>query len=190
MIGVNDAFRFGDWVDICFFGDDKWYWWNYDDLKTFSGLKITCDRQRNPAKVPEGDKLFGSVKNEPGIKIVKHSNAYGICTENSKVFFNSSSGAAAINLAWWLGAKRIILVGYDMRLIDGERNWRRHKNWQPGPQKEYNNFLRPFKCIARDAKRLKLEILNATPDSGLKHFPFVSLESLCKLWTSTAPSNI
>jgi hypothetical protein len=182
VIGINDSFRFGDWVNVCFFGDTKWYWWNKEDLKSFRGLKITCDRMRNPDKAV-GD-YFGTVKREPEIKVVRHSNSYGICTERSKLFFNSSSGAAAINLAWWLGANRIILLGFDMRLVDGERNWRRHPNFKPGVQKGYKNFLKAFDFIAKDANKLHLEILNATPDSGLKHFPFIKPEKLCKLWTS------
>lgn len=184
VIGVNDAFRVGDWVDICFFGDVKWYWWNKEDLKAFKGLKVTCDRQRNPAKIKAGER-YGSVKGEPDIRIVRHSNSHGIGTEKFKVRFNSSSGAAAINLAWYLGVKRVVLVGFDMRVVDNMRNWRPHPDYKPGTQKGYKNFLKPFDQIERDAHKLGFEILNATPGSGLKKFPFIDLESLCKLWTST-----
>ena len=185
VIAINDAFRLYPEADMLFFGDTKWYWWNREDIKTFKGLKVTCDRRRVPSKVDDGKEIYPPVNGVPDINIVRHGNNWGVCSEdNRKIFFNSSSGGAAIGLAWRLGATKVVLVGYDMRLVKGERNWRRHPNQSSGPQKGYENFLRPFDAIAADAKRLKLEIVNATPGSGLDHFPFIGLDSLCKLWTS------
>jgi hypothetical protein len=187
VIAVNDAFRLCSDAAVCFFGDTKWYWWNKEDLKSFKGLKVSCDKQPNPAKVKDTE--IGSVKKELDVKIIRYSSGYGITIEPNRVRFNSSSGACAINLAWHLGAKRIVLVGYDMRVINGERNWRRHNNWQPGQPKGFEAFLKCFDYIAEDASGLGLDILNATPKSGIKNFPFISLESLCELWTSTKQSN-
>ena len=183
VIAVNDAFRFGSWIDVCFFGDTKWYWWNKEDLKAFTGLKVTCNRMRDPRKAV--GEIFPTVEGEPDLRIVQYSNGYGICSEPNKVYFNSSSGAAAINLAWHLGARKVVLVGYDMRVINNSRNWRPHPNVIPGSTpKGFKHFIKPFDRIARDAKRLKLKVVNATPESGLQHFPFVELEQLCTLWTS------
>lgn len=174
VIGVNDAFRMGEMVEICWFGDSRWYWWNKEDIDKFQGLKISGNRH------PE---ILGSVVGQPDVNVVLMSSGYGISTKKDKINFNSSSGAAAVNLAWHLGVSRVILVGYDMRMVrmpDGtlKKNWREH----PGPEKggsalsmSFNNFIRVFGRVAEDAKKLGLEILNATPESALKIFPFVEL---------------
>jgi hypothetical protein len=170
VIGVNDAFRFGPWTDVCWFGDARWYWWNKNDLSTFKGLKVTCNRRID--KSP-------TVEKEDDVHIIRFSNSErGICQRKDIVCFNSSSGASAINLAYHFGANRIVLVGFDMCRIDGKSNWRPHP--VPKSDKPYTNLLRPFKHIASDAKKIGLEILNATPESQLKEFPFVSFkDALC-----------
>jgi uncharacterized Rossmann fold enzyme len=187
VIAINDAFRLYPDADMLFFGDTKWYWWNKGDVDGFNGLKVTCDRQRKASKVAKDGKIFPSVRKvAKGVElnIVRTCKGYGLRTESDRINFNSSSGAAAINLAYHLGAKEVVLVGYDMRLINGERNWRRHPNQGDGPQKGYEKFLGPFDKIAPDALEVGLNIINATPGSGLKHFPFMGLTRLCKLWTS------
>lgn len=167
VIGINNAYKLGSWVDICFFGDARWFWWNCKELETYGGLKITCNRKHSSETVP-------SIYGIPSIKIIKSYSKRGINTAKDTVNFNSSSGGAAINLAWHLGAKRILLVGYDMRRINGVANWDEHI--LPKTDKPYTNFINPFFNIAKDATRLGLEILNATPGSMLPFFPFVKFE--------------
>ncbi len=52
VVGVNDAYNLGDWVDVCFFGDKGWFhihWkdWvkypegSYPGLRQFKGLIVT-----------------------------------------------------------------------------------------------------------------------------------------------------
>lgn len=170
VIGINDAFRLGDWVDVCFFGDRKWYWWNRDDLQKFQGLKLTCDRhsiKNAPAS---------SVHGEKDIHIIRHTNGLGLNVTRHIVNFNQSSGAAAVNLAFHFGASKIILIGYDMRWVDGQSNW--HPHPIPRSDKPYTNFIRPFRHIACDAKAYGVSILNATPNSELPFFPFVDFEEI------------
>jgi len=168
VIAINNAFELGSWIDMCFFGDARWYWWNEERFKVFPGLKVTVNRNPKPGE---------SVENVSGLKIVRSHNSKGLCTEANSIYFNSSSGAAAVNLAYQLGAKRIILFGYDMRYIDGKSNWKPH----PIPRstgKPFTNFLTPFRSIAKDAKALGLEIWNATPGSALTVFPMMAKEEV------------
>jgi len=98
----------------------------------------------------------------------------GICEKPDEVAWNRNSGASAINLAYHLGAKRVVLLGYDMRRVDGEPNW--HKDHPAKDKNPYELYLRHFKTIARDADRLGLEVINCTPNSALTCFPIVPLE--------------
>jgi len=146
------------------------YLWNEVALQSYNGIIISTNR--NPVSKRE------SVDGVPRVKIIRYSNSRGICTKPGKIHFNSSSGAAAVNLAWHLGAKRIVLVGFDMHRVDGKANWMPHPI--PKTDKPYTKFIRPFYSIAKDAKCLGLEILNATPNSELTMFPTVQFEDVWK----------
>jgi hypothetical protein len=163
VIGVNDAFKLGDWVDICWWGDCRWGVWNHDALQEFGGLSVSCTRCNCQ---------------HPDTLQVRRREGFGISTCSSEVFWNRSSGASAINLAYHLGAARIVLLGFDMTMRDGNHNWHSNHRSHPRPSIYQERFLPPFEKIAEDAKRLKLEILNASPGSELKVFPMVKLEEV------------
>lgn len=160
VIGVNDAFKLGNWVDVCWFSDCRWYEWNKELLKEFSGVIASCTN---------------CSCNHPRVLQVKRLEGSGIVTNPAIVRWNKNSGASAINLAYHLGAKRIVLLGFDMKQKDGQNNWHQNHKHNPRPTIYQNLFLPPFDIIARDAKNLGIEILNATPDTDLKAFPIIQL---------------
>ena len=110
----------------------------------------------------------------------------GIDKRPKTISWNRNSGASAINLAYHLGAGRVILLGFDMKPNeDGELNWHR-KHIEMGLNKEdakrgqriYNRFLVCFDMIERDAQLLGLPIINANPDSQISNFRKVPYERL------------
>ena len=42
VIGINVAYQFGDWVDICFFGDKHFFLQHRAALSKFRKLIVTC----------------------------------------------------------------------------------------------------------------------------------------------------
>jgi hypothetical protein len=166
VLGVNSSFCLGLWVDVCFFGDAKFYWWNRNGLDRFQGLKITInDLSKN---------RYRSVEGRKGINVIKRGKFKGMENCPNKIGWNKSSGAAAINVAYHLGAERIVLLGYDMRFINDKKNWKPHVR-EHTHMNSYGNFLKGFDAIKKDVEKLDLEILNATPDSALKAFPMVDI---------------
>lgn len=167
VIGVNLAYTLGDWVDVCWFGDAKFYWWNRGGLQTFPGMKITYNRG-----LKHGNR---SVRGQPGVRVVGRGKGRGLDMRPGMVSWNASSGGSAISLAAQMGAKTIILVGYDMRVVDGKKNWKPHEK-EDTKLDPYANFMRPFDKIAKDARRLGIRIFNATPGSALTHFPITTVK--------------
>lgn len=165
-IGVNHAFRLGP-VDLCWFGDFGWYETNKNDLAKFAGLKATCCTQ-----LPE--------ENWPGIKRLRRSRKqFGIESERSDaVAWNHNSGASAINAAYHLGAKRVLLVGFDMKRVAGRTHYHNFYGPTPKEKKTYDRHLKGFDQIAIDAMLLGLEIINCTPGSAITQFPFMPLEKV------------
>lgn len=167
-IGVNDAFLLGDWVDVCWFGDTRWYDWNRPKLLDFPNIKACCC----PAlgKPPR-----------PGIKVLKRINVPGLTRDAQSVSWNRSSGSSAISLAVHFGVKRIVLLGFDMDTKRGAHNWHsNHKVKGHSPTSPYSRFLKPFDAIAKDAKDMGVEIVNCNMDSKITQFPKMPLtEAVC-----------
>lgn len=163
VIAVNNAYQLGDWIDVLFFGDCRWYHVHKKRLLDFAGLKVTrCEAHRT----------------QPGIKAIKCMNRVnGLSKNPSLLSWNLSSGACAINLATLLGVKKIVLLGFDMRKIDNRNNWHSEHPGSVNPKHNpYVRFVKRFTSIAKDLKGLNVECINATPGSGLTDFPIVDPE--------------
>lgn len=117
------------------------------------------------------------------VKVARHrTRPLGLSRNEKWLLWNFSSGACAVDLAVHLGAKKIVLFGFDMRKIAGRTNWHtEHKTSIDDKYNPYDRFLLPWPSIARDAKSRGIEILNATPGSALRAFPVISpQEVLCE----------
>jgi len=160
-IGINGAFALGPVVcDCIIFGDTKFYAKYLDDLRRFAGFVYT-----NAPLLFECDAK--NIRLLPRMEKGLHSNALG---------WNMNTGASAINLAIILGARRIFLLGFDMRLSPTrETNWH-ELGLDNGKDEVYDRFLRGFADVKRDwkAKFSEVEIANVNDDTDLKVFPIIS----------------
>lgn len=163
VIAVNNAYQLAPEADVLFWGDCMWHEKHFEALNGFTGLQITvCQRD---IEVPES------------VKFIKCKyNAYGFSSSRRYLVWNLNAGACAVNLARWLGAKRIFLLGFDMRQIGGSNNWHNDHFTSNKPEFDpYSVYLFAWPHIAMHAKVAKVEIFNATPGSAIKCFPFVEL---------------
>ena len=184
-IGVNLAYSIGPWIDFCFFGDSGFYLHHKQHLVPWPGIKVSCAPRfaERDDRDPEGIKFMSKDSRKRS----------GISMDRGKVAWNQNSGAASISLAAQLGVKRIVLIGFDMSLdTGGTSHWHgyhreikgnpenrrgiRRKGTLKGPP--FNRHLRGFPVIAEDAKKLGIEILNASPNSAITEFKKVRLRDV------------
>lgn len=160
VIAVNNAYQLGDFIDVLFYGDCRWYGLHKKQLLDFAGLKVTVCPQHI---------------NQPGIKVVKRrNNIVGLSRDNYLLAWNLSSGACAINLAVHFGVRKIVLLGFDMHKVDGKKNWHEDHPGSNNPKHDpYGRFLKRFPAIANALTRFNVECVNATPGSALECFPIV-----------------
>ena len=172
VIAINMSFLIGDWIDMLFFGDHGYFLANREKIAAFPGLKISCD--------PKSSK-YNWVKFLA--RDAKHNK--GISNNPTMVSWNGNSGAAAISVAANAGAKRIILLGFDMKLSNNKfQHW--HDLYNRGAALDskrirklpFDRHVRCFKPVADDARRRGIEILNACPDSAIPDFPKFSVKQL------------
>ena len=149
------------------YGGDFFFWRAYiaDARKRFKGQMWTQDSSSN-ARWPD-------------IKRHRGGNRDGLGKE--VIHINGNSGVQAINLAYIWGYRKIILLGFDMKL--GPNGERHHHPDHPKPcvqEQCFAEWLKKFVKVAADLKAAKCEVLNATPGSALKLFPMVDWrETLC-----------
>lgn len=168
VVGVNNSYLFGDLVTCCWFGDKRWFFWHEEALKKYKGLIFTC--------APEDSYPKRVIRFERDLK-----KKYGISPDPLKVSWNGNSGASAIDFSIKMGASKIILLGFDMTISkDNLTHW--HGGHKQGSMAKnlagmpYNRFLQSFKPIKEDCDRLGIEVINTSPISRIKEFPFMSLE--------------
>jgi hypothetical protein len=176
VIGINVAYQIGDWMDMCFFGDVNFLLTQREVFSHWPGIKVTCHR----------DGAY-----QPWIKFIDKDREHprGISTRPDRVSWNQNSGAAAISIAAWAGAKRIFLLGFDMHLGD-DKKMHFHDAYNRGPidikdEARYRSWmgvfdrhLRGFPYIKEDAQKMRIEIINICPDSAITEFPRVSLRDV------------
>jgi hypothetical protein len=172
VIGVNAAYLLGNWIDIVFFGDKSFFLAHEKRLKDFPGIKVSCQEYIN------NNGWCKFVAKDP-------SHRVGISPNPKMVSWNNNSGAAAISLAVHTGAKRIILLGFDMTLDSGKQHWHSLYPNSANNQDERRRINTPFArhllgfpAIAADADRMGVEILNANPNSAIACFKKVTVKEL------------
>ncbi|MDH7554339.1 MAG: hypothetical protein QHH74_11850 [Spirochaetota bacterium] len=174
VIGINVAFMIGDWIDMVFFGDNGFFLKYKAQLAKFPGLKVTC---------------YSGINEVNWVKyLVKDGKKpRGISSAPNLVSWNGNSGAAAISIAAWAGAKRIILLGFDMALSqDNRQHWHNLygkgvidiKNEKKLMALPFQRHLIGFPIIAEDANRMGIEILNASPQSSIREFRKVTVKEI------------
>lgn len=169
VIGCNDAYRYGNSiVDLLFFGDIKW--WDYHKSQIgldFDGLIATNVPEGEYQKVVEVDGVLTLPRTTQGF----HRHSIG---------WNGNTGAAAINLALVMGARRIYLLGFDMQLDEkGRSNW--HRNPLDNPTEEtYERYMHAISVHLHQIpeKWPGVEIVNLNPQSLLECFPKSTMEEV------------
>lgn len=156
-IGCNDAFRLGEQVcKICLFGDSSYFHNREKELEKFKGMVMT----NHPRFNTQSPNWLLTIPRKPrGL----HSDALG---------WNDNTGFAAINLAILLGASKIYLLGFDMKMAGGKHNWHDGRKDRSGGI-VYQKFLKSVPYILKDKKNRfpNVEIYNITDDSELNAFP-------------------
>ena len=98
----------------------------------------------------------------------------GLSKDPSRVH-GTNSGAQAVNLAYHLGATRIVLLGYDMQHTGGRRHC--HQDYPAGwlNAEPVKGWASQFAFLARDLAAEGVEVLNASRETALTCVPRMTL---------------
>jgi len=159
VIAVNRAFEMLPGAEAVYFSDLRFWNWNKDALLSHPGRKASCMRKLR----------------HPEIDSYETTGISGLEINPGKIRHGNSSGYAAINVAVHRGAKEIVLLGFDMRFIDGHCHW--HDGYPvANVEKTFKKMIGYFDTLINPLKEVGVSVLNANPDSAINAFPKISLE--------------
>lgn len=151
-IAINDTYKRVPFADVLYACDYKWWNVHFEDID-FKGELWTQDLR---------------AKRDFGLSWVLGRNKSGLGSDC--VHFGGNSGYQAINLAYLWGAKRILLLGFDCKAVDGKTHWfGQHPNGLNQNQ-GFLTWIKNFEQLAQDLKAEGVEVINCSPDSALEVF--------------------
>jgi hypothetical protein len=150
-MAIKHAARLAPWADFLFFADWEFFRDNRPIVDTFEGRVLTISRK---AHLRLRHKVELIEKGLPGRTI--------------------SSGHTAVDVAAGLGFKRVVLVGYDCRIVAGQSHC--HDQYRR-PAHLYSDVHLPAWSGYQDRMRARsVEVINATLGSAIDVFPVAPLE--------------
>lgn len=166
VIAVNTAYQIAPWADVLYATDGVW--WAHHQTRgvaEFCGLKFSIAVPATPKKPADVCQL-------------RDTGRLGLELDPRGLRHGKNSGYAAINLAVHLGASRIVLLGYDMK-VSNKTHWHGNHPWQmePGPSwlLSVASWREHYKTLVAPLQALGIAIVNASRDTALTCFPRVSL---------------
>lgn len=162
-IAINTTFKLAPTATALYAAD--WLWWQWHrGAPEFKGLKYTLTRQAT---------------RWPGVQLLKKTGKEGLELKPDGLKTGRNSGFQAINLAYHFGAKRIVLLGYDMQKgPKGESHW--HGNHPHHSESPYGIFVRMFDTLVEPLKKVGVEVINCSRVSAVTAFPKADLRDVLR----------
>ena len=171
-IAVNLAYRELPSADVIYWSDARFWRWHRRELATIGAYKFTIAPK---AASPPTE----------GVTHLKRGRKIGLSSAVNTLASGNNSGYAAINLAVHLGAKRIVLLGFDMRAgseeLDGCKDGKMHFHAEhnvPTTLRGLSNMLPNFVALVEPLAELGIVIENASVHSAITCFPKVPIETI------------
>jgi len=167
LVAVNSACRWAQPVatpeDLLYFTDNSWNENHPALADAWPGIVVTANRYAAARLAPRAKRL--------------DVTALAAAMGGSQDGLQASSGHTAVTLALAMGARRVVLLGFDARSVAGRTHWHRDYAEDRGDALYRERFVPAWHAVAAVAERLGAELLNATPGSAIDAIPFRPLEA-------------
>ena len=166
FIAVNASFRLAPWADMVYMGDYRTVVQYADEARRLSGFKDRIWSCNTLAAEQWQTKLvYGNPEN-------------GLSRQPGTITLGGNSGYQALHLAVTCGARRVILIGFDMMLgPNGEKHW--HAD-HPAPLVQamcLEEWIHKMNILAKDLQRAGVRVVNCSRRTALQCFPVHNLEA-------------
>lgn len=159
------------WADVMLASDRRWWIENEVRARAFAGLKVTVEPPGGCERLHFSDVL--QLKNGGEILFDDRPTHVG---------GGGNSGFHSVHLAAHLGCAKILLCGFDMKpMTDAhgkkiKQHWFGEHEWRKEFTLPFDLFVDRFTRSAPEFLKRGIRVINCTPDSALKCFPFMTVE--------------
>lgn len=164
VIAVNDAHLLAPWADVLYSSDR--YWWKYHAcVPTFAGLRATIE-------FSPGRYAKELAELSPEMYFLRNTGHQGVEADPTGIrTCGQNSGGAAVNVALHLGARRIVLLGYDCGVPGGKRHFfgdhppriQQHVSLFPTWRAAFEQMRAPFDALG-------VEVVNCSRSTAINAF--------------------
>lgn len=161
VIVINNAYELAPWADHLHACDVKWWRWHHEDACKFEGVK-TC--------------LEDPAAEYPGVNLLNNTGLDGYDERPWCCRTGSNGGYQGVHIAMHYGCKKILLIGFDHRIVNDKSHY--FGDHRDGIRSNYDNWHWRWVKLKNEADRRGVEIINCTPSSGLRVFPFGNIEEM------------
>lgn len=156
-IAVCRTWELAPWADMIYAADAEW-WRNYrPQLHGYKGMRVTVERTGFPEMLQLGIGAKEGFSRDPAV-----------------ISTGGNSGYQAICVAAHAGCRRVLLCGMDMHGKHWHSEYRSPmKTHQPEDQAEW---VRRFASLKEPLEKWGMEVINCTPNSALRVWPYMPLE--------------
>jgi hypothetical protein len=160
VIAINTTYQRAPWADVLFARDLNW-WKGYAKRAGSTWPGFTGERWTTDQLAAE----------RFGVTYVRGIHTPGLSERPGVVHLGDDSGYAAIGLAVMFGARRVVLLGYDMQRTDGLAHW--HGEHEHGMRSalKFRRWLLAYGRLAKGLRRAGIEVVNCTRQTALHVFP-------------------
>jgi hypothetical protein len=145
---------FAPWADVLYAADTKW-WQDYAPRSlAFAGLKVTIRD------------AYGMT----GVNTLRISTEQVFDPKPTHLVTGGNSGYQAVHLAAHFGAKRILLLGFDMKMNGKQRHWFGNHPGRLNSPGNYPQWVRSFGRLATALKGKGIQVINCSTTSALDCF--------------------
>jgi hypothetical protein len=164
IIVINDSFRLIPDADVLYFHDTRW--WNRRRTEVthcFTGQIVTMEN-------PKLERC----------RSLRDLGQLGLSEDPTGLKNGDNGGYQAINLAYLFGVRRIVLLGYDLQVLNGRTHWNNDcESFGETPEacdrKLQKDFVPCFAYLVAPLRKANVEVINCTPSSALPYWPIQSL---------------
>jgi hypothetical protein len=164
VIAVKHTISYAPWADCLYgAGADASRWWSSagPNLTAYTGLRYTLDPRA-----------------AQWATVLKNTGESGFDPDPSCLRTGRNSGYQAICVAVHLGARRIVLLGFDMSTARGHHWFGEHQHGIPPPVAAFIPF---FDSLVAPLVERNIDVVNASRETELRTFPRVALEDALAL---------
>lgn len=168
-VAVNDAHRLAPWADWLW-SNDRYWWGHYSGVPEFKGKKGAIEH--TPGR---HCKSYGKW----GVQVFRNTGHHGVETEPDGVrTCGQNSGGSALNLAVHLGARRIVMLGYNCGVPENKRHFFGDHPSPLSNRSDFVNWRRAFETMRAPLEALGIEVLNCTPNTSISAFQTADLRDV------------